>query len=300
MKAATPPPEPVHEIRTGFYCTTHNKGVAELIERIQPVVCKNLEDLGRYDVGLICCAEPSSVVFVSELRKSSDVPLIILGESGIGPKRLREILAAGADDLMRWPMHLDELMARIRAVYRRGQRVGFAEFRTGNIVVIPEAKRVEVDGVPVHLTVKEFKIIEILSFRKGRTLGKNTIFDYLYSGIDEPEFKIVDVFVCKLRRKLKDAGANPHHIQTVWGTGYSLIDEPEQHRQPKLLKARVIDILNGKPKDINTIAHQTDSNYPSVHTTLKRLCAEGLALRNATRPSTYILRPGVTFNGESA
>ena len=87
---------------------------------------------------------------------------------------------------------------------------------------------VEVDGARVHLTGKEYAMLELLSLRKGNTLTKEMILNHLYGGMDEPEMKIIDVFICKLRKKLGVACGGDNYIETVWGRGYALQDPVEQ------------------------------------------------------------------------
>ena len=80
---------------------------------------------------------------------------------------------------------------------------------------------------PLHLTAKEYGILELLSLRKGTTLTKEMFLNHLYGGMDEPELKIIDVFVCKLRKKLAQATGGDHYIETVWGRGDVLRDPVE-------------------------------------------------------------------------
>ena len=80
----------------------------------------------------------------------------------------------------------------------------------------------KIGDAPHDLTAKEFRIIEFLALRKGAVLSKDAFLQHLYGGIDEPEPKIIDVFMCKLRRKLADAGATGVVIDTIWGQGYIL------------------------------------------------------------------------------
>jgi two-component system, cell cycle response regulator CtrA len=91
-----------------------------------------------------------------------------------------------------------------------------------------DAQTVEVDGARVHLTGKEYAMLELLSLRKGTTLTKEMFLNRLYRGMDEPEIKIIDVFICKLRKKLSHACAGENYIETVWGRGYSLRELGEQ------------------------------------------------------------------------
>jgi two-component system, cell cycle response regulator CtrA len=92
--------------------------------------------------------------------------------------------------------------------------------RTDDIAVDLEGKTVEVKGVRIHLTGKEYQMLELLSLRKGVTLTKEMFLNHLYGGMDEPELKIIDVFICKLRKKLR-AATDHHHIETVWGAATS-------------------------------------------------------------------------------
>ena len=96
--------------------------------------------------------------------------------------------------------------------------------RTGKLTVNLDTRVVTVDGNPVHLTGKEYDILELLSLRKGATLTKEMFLNHLYGGTGEPELKIIDVFVCKLRKKLAQATGGSHYIETVWGRGYVLRD----------------------------------------------------------------------------
>ena len=101
-----------------------------------------------------------------------------------------------------------------------------------------DAKTVDVDGKAVHLTGKEYQMLELLSLRKGTTLTKEMFLNHLYGGMDEPELKIIDVFICKLRKKLSEATGGQNYIETVWGRGYVLRDpEPGQASADRLPSA---------------------------------------------------------------
>jgi two-component system cell cycle response regulator CtrA len=133
-------------------------------------------------------------------------------------------LGFGADDFLTKPFDRRELIARIQAIVRRSKGHSESTIRTGKLVVNLETRVVSVDDNPVHLTGKEYGMLELLSLRKGTTLTKEMFLNHLYSGIDEPELKIIDVFVCKLRKKLSQATGGQHYIETVWGRGYVLRD----------------------------------------------------------------------------
>ncbi|MFW5680331.1 MAG: response regulator transcription factor CtrA [Pseudomonadota bacterium] len=133
-------------------------------------------------------------------------------------------LSVGADDYVTKPFHKDELTARIHAVVRRSKGHSESVIRTGNLTVNFDTRTVDVGGKRLHVTGKEYGILELLSLRKGTTLTKEMFLDHLYGGMDEPELKIIDVFICKLRRKIGDANGGIHYIETVWGRGYVLKD----------------------------------------------------------------------------
>src|SRR3984957_17697406 len=150
-------------------------------------------------------------------------PILIL--SGLsGPDQKIKGLGYGADDYLTKPFNKGELIARIQAIVRRSKGHSESIIRTGKIAVNLDTRTVEIDGKPVHLTSKEYAILELLSLRKGTILTKEMFLNHLYGGIDEPELKIIDVFVCKLRKKIAEATGGHHYIETVWGRGYVLRD----------------------------------------------------------------------------
>ncbi len=164
------------------------------------------------------------------LSKVKTPILILSGLSGIEDK-VRG-LGFGADDYMTKPFHKDELVARIHAVVRRSKGHAQSVIHTGDLIVNLDAKTVEIAGQRVHLTGKEYQMLELLSLRKGTTLTKEMFLNHLYGGMDEPELKIIDVFICKLRKKLAAAAGGLNYIETVWGRGYVLREpDPNEARE---------------------------------------------------------------------
>ncbi len=148
--------------------------------------------------------------------------LILSGLSGLDDKI--KGLGVGADDYLTKPFDKRELVARIQAIVRRSKGHSDSVISTGKLTVNLDTRTVEVDSQPLHLTGKEYGILELLSLRKGTTLTKEMFLNHLYGGMDEPELKIIDVFVCKLRKKLANATGGDNYIETVWGRGYVLRD----------------------------------------------------------------------------
>ena len=161
-----------------------------------------------------------------------DTPILILSGADDTENKLKGF-GFGADDYLTKPFHRDELVARIHAIIRRSKGHSQSSIKTGRATVNLDAKTVDVDGKTVHLTGKEYQMLELLSLRKGTTLTKEMFLNHLYGGMDEPELKIIDVFICKLRKKLSQATGGENYIETVWGRGYVLRDpEPveAEHR----------------------------------------------------------------------
>src|SRR5262249_18883361 len=190
-------------------------------------------DLGKlydYDIVVLDLQLPDMSGFevLKSLRLAKvQTPVMILSGNAIVEAKVKA-LGFGADDYMTKPFHKDELVARIQAVVRRSKGHSQSVITTGKLTVNLDAKTVEVDGSRVHLTGKEYQMLELLSLRNGTTLTKEMFLNHLYGGMDHPELKIIDVFICKLRKKLAVACNGEHYIETVWGRGYVLRDPEEQ------------------------------------------------------------------------
>ena len=154
-------------------------------------------------------------------------PIMILSGLGAIDHKLKA-LGIGADDFITKPFDRRELIARMHAIVRRSKGHSESAIRTGRMVVNFDSRTVEVDGKRVNITGKEYGILELLALRKGTTLTKEMFLNHLYGGMEEPELKIIDVFICKLRKKLAVACNGEDYIETVWGRGYVLRDPDEK------------------------------------------------------------------------
>jgi two-component system cell cycle response regulator CtrA len=173
----------------------------------------NLPDMTGFDV--------LKAIRIAKVR----APILILSGNTLVQDKVKA-LCLGADDYMTKPFHKDELVARIQALVRRSKGHSVSIVTTGRLSVDLDNKSVEVDGACVHLSGKEYQMLELLSLRKGTTLSKDTFLTHIYGDADEPGIKIIDVFMCKLRKKLATATDGVSYIETIWGQGYAL-------REPK-------------------------------------------------------------------
>ncbi|MBI1217784.1 MAG: response regulator [Rhodobacteraceae bacterium] len=196
------------------YCTDLGEegiDLAKLYDYDLILLDLNLPDMHGHDV-------------LRQLRLARvDTPILILSGADDTENKIKGF-GFGADDYLTKPFHREELVARIHAIIRRSKGHAQSVIRTGLIEVNLDAKTVQAVGKTVHLTGKEYQMLELLSLRKGTTLTKEMFLNHLYGGMDEPELKIIDVFICKLRKKLAEATGGENYIDTVWGRGYVLRD----------------------------------------------------------------------------
>ncbi len=201
----------------GFVCNTTDLGedgveIGRLYDHDIIILDLMLPDIEGYEV-------------LSRLRAAGvKTPVLILSGLSDAADKIRGF-RLGADDYLTKPFDRRELVSRVQAIVRRAKGHSESVIRIGKLAVNLGTHSVEIDGRPLHLTGKECGILELLSLRKGATLTKEMFLDHLYDGIDEPGPKIIDVFVCKLRKKLSNASGGNGYIDTIWGEGYVLRDD---------------------------------------------------------------------------
>jgi two-component system cell cycle response regulator CtrA len=165
------------------------------------------------------------------------IPIMILSGLSNVEQKIKG-LGFGADDYLTKPFNKGELVARIQAIVRRSKGHSESVLRFDKVNINLDTRSVDVDGTVVHLTSKEYAILELLAMRKGTVLTKEMFLNHLYGGIDEPELKIIDVFVCKLRKKLSEASGGTNYIETIWGRGYMLKEFPDDELHSHIAEAK--------------------------------------------------------------
>ena len=214
----------------GFICDTTDLGEDGL----------EIGKLYDYDIILLDLMLPDidGYEVLRRLRAARvNTPILILSGLNEMDSKLKG-LGFGADDYLTKPFDRRELIARIQAIVRRSKGHSESVIKTGKLAVNLDTRTVEIAGQPLHLTGKEYAILELLALRKGTTLTKEMFLNHLYGGMDEPELKIIDVFICKLRKKLAAATNGENYIETVWGRGYVLRDIPGAEQPEELTKVR--------------------------------------------------------------
>ena len=190
----------------------------------------------EFDLVMVDMALPDSdgTEVVRRMRAARiETPAVVMSAQARADTKVRAF-GAGADDFICKPFDPAELQARLQAILRRSKGYSQPTLVLGSLQLNLDSREVTVADCPVHLTGKEYAILELLVVRKGMVLTKEAFLNHLYGGMDEPEMKIIDVFICKLRKKLAEAGA-PNLIGTVWGRGYIV-------RDPAMVAQRAITV----------------------------------------------------------
>lgn len=183
-----------------------------------------ISKLYDYDIIILDLMLPDMDGFdvIKRLRNAAiKTPILILSGLSETEDKIKGF-GIGADDYLTKPFNKNELIARLNAIVRRARGHADATIKVGRLTINLQSHTADVDGENIPLTSKEYAILELLAMRKGSTLTKEMFLNHLYGGLDEPELKIIDVFVCKLRKKLAKALGGESCIETIWGRGYVL------------------------------------------------------------------------------
>lgn len=214
-----------HAITMALHDEGHRSNVCTTLDHAEHDVAENNYDAIILDLNL---PDGDGFEFTKVIRNNKvNTPILIVsGRSSVTDKVVA--LRAGADGYLTKPFDRQELVANLTAIVRRSNGHSDSVIRTGPISVDLTKHEVKVNNKRVKLSSKEYRMMELLSLRKGSVLTKSHFLSHLYGGIDEPEAKIIDVFICKLRRKLSQHARGHNHIHTVWGQGYVLRDDYER------------------------------------------------------------------------
>ncbi|MDR0744792.1 MAG: response regulator transcription factor [Holosporales bacterium] len=218
----------------GFICHMAESG-SEALEMLK------VYDYGAIILDLILSDGIDGFEVLSRIRAiKNTTPIIVLSGLNATDDKVK-CLTMGADDYITKPFSKTELKARIYAIIRRTSGHSSSVITIGPLEINVRQRCVRIFGNDMNLTSKEYAILELLAIKKGSVLAKETFLNHIYGGMDEPELKIVDVFICKLRRKIAEMSGGMNFIETIWGRGYTLRDccEDENTSADKVDKLKV-------------------------------------------------------------
>lgn len=255
-----------------------------------------LGKLYDYDIVILDINLPdiSGWQVLKSLREAKvKTPVLILSGLAAIEDKVRG-LSLGADDYMTKPFHRDELVARIYAVVRRSKGHAQSLIQIGDLLINLGSKVVEVGGQRVHLTGKEYQMLESLALRSGTVVTKEMLLNQLYGGMDEPDLKIIGVFICKLRKKLMALGGSGFDIETVWGRGFMLMAGDDlslsTHQSWKNIEDIDLESMIKSYNDGATVKEVAASHGVEHWTVGNRLRAAGVTLRPRGRSTIQASR----------
>lgn len=212
---------------------SYNQGLAFFLRNQDMIVdsvftSEDGNELARlydYDLILMDLALSDTSGLLKKMRTGGiDTPILILSALTATAHKIA-CFNAGADDYVVKPCDKNELYARIQAIIRRSRGYSQSQIKIGDMCVDLESKIITIGGKVLHLTAKEYALIELLCLRRGMTVSKEQFLNHLYNGMDEPEMKIIDVFLCRIRNKIERLSNGKQYIQTIWGRGYILKED---------------------------------------------------------------------------
>ncbi|RZI47396.1 response regulator transcription factor [Rickettsiales endosymbiont of Peranema trichophorum] len=192
--------------------------------------------INRYDLIVLewMLEDMSGCDILLKLRRNdTTTPVLVISALDTTDQKIKA-LTYGADDYVTKPFNTEELLARIKAIVRRAKGHATSLIKVANLAIDTDSHTTSIEGVQAPLTNKEQVLLEFMALRKGSIISKETFLSHLYNGMDEPDLKIIDVFICKMRKKLFHLSGGLNYIETVWGRGYSL-KEPKDFYQKQML-----------------------------------------------------------------
>ncbi len=173
-------------------------------------------DLAVVDLGLP--GMPGLEIIRTLRADGRDLPILILTARGKWEEKVTG-LEAGADDYLVKPFHMEELLARVKALLRRAAGSGRDELSFGPLKLDPGGQQVSLEGAAVELTAYEYRLLEYLARHPGKVIPKSELADYLYPHDDDRDSNVIEVLIGRVRRKI-DADNRLNPIETLRGRGY--------------------------------------------------------------------------------
>ncbi|MGM0594268.1 MAG: response regulator transcription factor [Pseudomonadota bacterium] len=187
------------------------------------LACEYPVDLAVIDLGLP--GMPGLEIIRSLRAEGRDLPILILTARGKWEEKVAG-LEAGADDYLVKPFHMEELLARLKALLRRAVGGTSETLRFGPLQLDTDGQRVSLDGHAVELTAYEYRLLEYLARHHGKVIPKMELADYLYPHDEERDSNVIEVLIGRLRRKI-DPDSRKKPIETLRGRGYRFTLEPQ-------------------------------------------------------------------------
>ena len=190
---------------------------------------KNLAASYEYDILLvdhpICVHKIQEITIRSAGTQAENLNVFLSGTTNMDDTEVIRCYENGFDVVIYYTISPKVLVAKLHAILRRVKGIESSVVNIGNVTVNLSKHQVLVGKNKVDLTKKEQNLLECLALNKGKVLSKEFLLDYVYGGMDEPEIRIIDAFIWRIRKKLSEAGQERDYMQTVWGRGYCLNDE---------------------------------------------------------------------------
>lgn len=199
-------------------------------ENVETLIAERDGSLENYDAILVGNASGGDI-FIASLRAKVGPAIIVSLLDHRCVNSTIQHLRAGADDVLVKPINPQEIEARLHAVRRRTHGHSSPELTVGRLTIFLDGRDPAVDGQRLRLSHREHAIFSVLALNVGRVVSKEKIYETVYtlSGSD-PLDKVIDVYICKLRKKIAEATGGDKYIETVYGRGYKFEAPPDEDR----------------------------------------------------------------------